>query len=229
MDRRRLRWPILTAALSWAGCHHKVEYPGPAQVVLGGGATLFLPQFTCETVPVIFYTQGGYHVWASVRARYIDFNAVKLHFTMIDNATAAVINTVDYTVDFSALDPQTLTVGPPPSPPAATSCPDGGIVESLDDAVARSPIVPGATDGWGESLANPVITPQQWWLTGCPVHECIDDHEIRVRVELTDSGGRTAGDELLLVPRMTSVPPRCMGGDSDAGLIPVDLGGFVCP
>src|SRR5262249_37321423 len=140
-------------SLAFAGCGDDApEYPGPAQALLGGGVYEFLHEPSCSRVSIIHGIQGGYHVWGSVRARYIDFTGVQVRFTLSDAATGAVINVVEGPTDFFPLaaDRLTLMTGGDGGEPAA--CPDGGIPLDLDGGTPSS-AVPDGTSGWGEVLA----------------------------------------------------------------------------
>jgi hypothetical protein len=208
-------------------------YPGPPQALLGGGVIDFNPLATCDQVGIIHGQQGGYHVWGSVRARYINPKAVSMRFTITDVATANAVNVVDFSgktaETFFPVAPTRVAVGPAPTG-GTPACPDGGNPPS--EAVdAGLPAVPGGTDGWFEDIGVRMFLPQTW--IGCQIMRCVHNRRLLFHLDVTDRAGRTASDERELVPVLdptdaTAIEPTCYG-DSDAGVVAIDLGAFVCP
>ncbi len=76
------------ALLLVVGCG-PVQYPGPAEATLGTGYTAFVPIADGDSVPIVMGLQGGYHVWGSVRARWLDPSQVHLHFTITRTSDGA--------------------------------------------------------------------------------------------------------------------------------------------
>jgi hypothetical protein len=75
---------LLAAAATLPACgpHVPASYPGPPDVTLGTGYDQFVPVDDGADVPIIMGLQGGYHIWGSVRARYVDPRQVHLVFTL---------------------------------------------------------------------------------------------------------------------------------------------------
>jgi hypothetical protein len=59
-----------------------VTFPGPPELELGTGFADFVPVADGDAVPIIHGLQGGYHIWGSLRARYLDPTALRLRFTV---------------------------------------------------------------------------------------------------------------------------------------------------
>lgn len=76
---------LLAAAVSLgAGCgpHVPSSFPGPPDITLGTGVDSFVPVADGDAVPIIMGLQGGYHIWGSVRARYVDPVQLHIVFTL---------------------------------------------------------------------------------------------------------------------------------------------------
>lgn len=212
-------WASLCAA-----CDPPV-YPGPAQLVLGGGVYGFVHEPACARVAIFHGPQGGYHLWTSLRARYIDFSSVLVDVRYRDPRSGALLHQVPPgEVDFDEVTPARLSlldVGD--AAPAPSGCPDGGLVPEAPPPSA----VPGGTDGWGEVLALTGYLPPAF--TGCQVAACYAEQAVLQEVTITDDDGRSASDARTLWPYLLpdDVSPYCTG-DPDFGIVAVDLGGFSC-
>ena len=163
----------------------------------------FLPWGDCARVPIIHGFQGGYHVWGGVRARYVTRSRLKLRFSVSD-ASGRLIqypggarNPVEATVELDPILASSL-VATDGGVPASGMCPDGGI-----PIAAGSPAtaVPSGTDGWGETYGVTVFMPFDASDGGelLPIDD-VDGRAIRIRLDLTDTDGRTASDERVIVP-----------------------------
>jgi hypothetical protein len=98
--------------------------------------------------------QGGFHVWGSALVRYISRQHVKLKFTLTRDSDQAMIESIGYTVDFTAVDPTSI--------PDA-SCP--GVAAATVEA------------GWNEQLGNRVFVNDPTQIDGQAMHlrmEAID-------------------------------------------------------
>jgi hypothetical protein len=85
-----------------AGCGGgTVVFPGPPELELGTGFDQFVAVADGDAVQIIHGLQGGYHIWGSVRARYLDPHQLFLRFTVTlsgDSALQALReNTADLT------------------------------------------------------------------------------------------------------------------------------------
>ncbi|MSP59975.1 MAG: hypothetical protein EXR72_06475 [Myxococcales bacterium] len=84
-------------------------YPGPPEVTLGTGVTTFVPVGEGADVPIIMGIQGGYHIWGSVRARYMEPQQIHLLFTLTfpggEKPFSIRHDTVDLTGTRDGLDP----------------------------------------------------------------------------------------------------------------------------
>jgi hypothetical protein len=70
-------------------------------VQLGTGGTSFVPVADGDSVPIIHGPQGGYHIWGSVQARYVDPFCVKLRFTLTPDGATAPFTVRTDTVDLT--------------------------------------------------------------------------------------------------------------------------------
>ena len=111
LGRAALRRVLLLAfAVSLSGCGGGVpaSYPGPPEVALGTGFDRFVPVADGDAVPIIKGIQGGYHIWGSVRARYVDPRQLHLVFTLFvgggDTPTTIRHDHVDLTGTSDGLD-----------------------------------------------------------------------------------------------------------------------------
>ena len=211
-------------------------YPGPAQALLGGGIYDFLQIPSCSRVPIIHGPQGGYHIWASLRARYLDFTGARVELSYTDADSGALFHRVALQfTDFYPVPESRLSVLADSLADGAP-CADGGVPlepagsdagGTSGNGRVPSSAVPGGIDGWGEALALTAFLPQQW--TGCMVHACVAERRLRLRATVTDRNGRSASDERTLVPAQepSEVSVYC-SGDVDAGIVAVDLGGEKC-
>lgn len=205
VDWQRMRLPLRLAALALctlAGGCQKTAWPGPPQAILGGGVLRFLPWGDCARVPIIHGVQGGYHVWGGVRARYVS-PQVQLRFTITDGSGQLVQypngtpNPIRQSDVLGPLSPAEL-VPVDGGERGGAMCPDGGVpLESPSGPMA----VAGGTDGWGETFGITLYMPFDRADSGeyLPTGD-VDGRPIRVRLDLTDSDGRTASDERVVVP-----------------------------
>jgi hypothetical protein len=79
-----VRASLLAAAVGIAaGCGSgPVSFPGPPELELGTGYDQFVAVADGDPVEIIHGLQGGYHIWGSVRARYLDPRQLELRFTV---------------------------------------------------------------------------------------------------------------------------------------------------
>jgi hypothetical protein len=173
-------------------------------VVLGTGVFAFLPMLDCGRLPIIRGAQGGYHVWGSIRARYVDFRSVVAEFAVEDRSgnpiayPPSIHNPIRTTVNLSPLPAASLFVSP--LDPPGTSCPDGGEPPPAPGAADAGSPVPDGTDGWGESLGLLVFLPTTVMGGGILPAPEVDGRQIRIELTITDSAGRTARDAHTPVP-----------------------------
>jgi hypothetical protein len=74
---------LVVAATTLPACGHAPpSFPAPPDVTLGTGSDLFVPVADGDQVPIIMGLQGGFHIWGSVRARYVDPHQLHLVFTL---------------------------------------------------------------------------------------------------------------------------------------------------
>ena len=120
-------------AFSVAGCSTE----GPPTIVLGTGFFEFEPLKDNGSVSIVRGPQGGYHIWISVRGRYIAPESLKLCLTLDLADTGEQLEKVTTVVDLIL--------------------PDG----SQEAGGAGS-----SHDGWGESLGNRLFVPSPEQIDG---------------------------------------------------------------
>lgn len=201
----RARFVLAAASVSAlaGGCQKPVAWPGPPEVVLGGGVLRFLAWNDCARVPIIHGVQGGYHVWGGVRARYVTLARLKLRFSVtgmdgrLISYPGGIANPIQATADLDPLSPSMLSATDGGARGGGT-CPDGGVPIDSSPSVTE---IPSGTDGWGETYAITVFMPFDRGDGGeyLPTGD-VDGRPVRIRLDITDSDGRTASDERVVVP-----------------------------
>ncbi len=90
-----------------AGCpHHVPVYPGAAVCQVGTGSDSFTPIHPGDRVAISRGIQGGSHIWASVRARWVSGSGATQAYTL-SLADGTVLSTQDQTTDLAAVAPST--------------------------------------------------------------------------------------------------------------------------
>jgi hypothetical protein len=96
---RHLLAVALLAASGGCGPRIPSSYPGPPEVVLGTGVTSFVPVADGAEVPLVYGIQGGYHIWGSVRVRYMDPRELRLAFRLTFESDAKLISLRNEVID----------------------------------------------------------------------------------------------------------------------------------
>lgn len=79
---------VAAACGACAGCGSSaVHFPGPPELELGTGFNQFVAVADGDPVPIIHGLQGGFHIWGSVQARYVDPIGINLRFEVTLAAT----------------------------------------------------------------------------------------------------------------------------------------------
>ena len=165
-------------------------------MILGTGVTKFVPMRDCGRIPIFHGSQGGYHVWGSVRARYMEFQKVKIQYTVTDLAGHLLpypdgrANPTVTTFDLDPLSTESVPVGDGERGAAAV-CGDGGYF--ADGGASSS--VPDGADGWGQATGDRIYMPFGAGDAGLyrPTED-VDGRRIRIELKVTDSSGRSATD-----------------------------------
>ena len=79
---------VVGAVVVLAGCG--ASYGGPPVIAIGTGPDSFVPLADGDAIPIVHGTQGGYHVWGSIRAREVDPHGLALRFTLVIDGDAAM-------------------------------------------------------------------------------------------------------------------------------------------
>lgn len=100
--RPLLHAALVVLALGASACGAPFE--GPARLVLGTGFFSFGLLAEDQTVPIIHGPQGGYHVWAAVQARSLEFSQVMVTFSATYAADGRAIETTPNQVSLAPID-----------------------------------------------------------------------------------------------------------------------------
>ena len=99
-----MRAVSLIVLLAGCGPNLPASYPGPPDVQLGTGYQQFVAISDGDAVPIIMGLQGGFHVWGSVRARWLDPFQLHLHFTITLDGQSATQAVRDDNIDLAGTD-----------------------------------------------------------------------------------------------------------------------------
>jgi hypothetical protein len=192
----RSSWFVI--ALLGAGCNSASAppFPAPPEMVLGTGLFRFAPILPCERLPIVHGVQGWYHVWGSVRIRYMNPKKIHLDFTLFDPASGMQLADAPTLVNLDPIlvDDGGLHVAPAPNAGTDT-CATGG--DTPDLANFADPGVPDGRDGWGEALGNLMLMPHSITNDGGVIN--VTGVPLRARVDAQDADGRTCSDEKTFV------------------------------
>ena len=173
------------------------QYPGPAKCILGTGVLAFVQLYDGYNARIIMGGQGGFHIWGSVLARYVNFKAARLHYEFRDEKTDALYNAPNFSV---TLDPADASFIAHPPDMSGGPVPDGGME---DAGVMMAPMLdplPDDWSGWGAWLGNTVFVPYELDAGVGKGFEYFVGRRIKMSVTLTDADGRTCADTKVIIP-----------------------------